>query len=77
MSTSRFIPARGRAGGVCLRDTMRGNRIVCFFDRDWQTFGYRTERADAAAMLMAETCAEALNAKHEAVMQAKQAEAAQ
>jgi len=56
---------------------MRGNRIVCFFDRDWQTFGYRTERADAAAMLMAETCAEALNAKHEAVMQAKQAEAAQ
>ena len=64
MTTPRFIPVRGRAGSVCIRDTMR-NRLVCIFERDWQTYGYRTERADAAAVLMSETCAEALNRKYE------------
>lgn len=76
MTSPRFVPSHGRAGGICLRDTLRGNRIVCFFDRDWQTYGYRNKRADEAALLMAETCAEALNRKYEEALQAKQ-EAAQ
>jgi len=72
----RFIPMRGRAGSVCIRDTVR-NRLVWIFERDWQTYGYRTERADAAAVLMSETCAEALNLKYEEALAKQQKEVAQ
>lgn len=69
---SRFIAARGSRGSVCIRDTARGNRMCCTFDRNFAGYGSDRDRADKAAMRMAEICAEALNRVHEEAMQAKQ-----
>lgn len=69
---SRFIAARGSRGSVCIRDTARGNRMAASFDRDWVGYGGDKERADTAALRMAEVCAEALNRVHEEAMQVKQ-----
>lgn len=62
----RFVASRGRLGSVCIRDTTRGNRMAASFERDWQAYGGDKDRADAAAMRMAEICATALNQVHEA-----------
>ncbi|MBU1229233.1 MAG: hypothetical protein KKA55_06285 [Proteobacteria bacterium] len=66
MSDARFIADRGGHGSVCIRDTTRANRMACTFDRDFAFYSGDRDRATAAAMRMAEICAEALNAAHEA-----------
>lgn len=66
MTSPRFIADRGGHGSVCIRDTTRANRMCCSFERDFQAYGQDRDRATAAAMRMAEICAEALNAAHEA-----------
>lgn len=66
MTAARFIAARGRIGSVCIRDTTRGNRMCCTFDRDFAAYAGDRDRATVATMRMAEICAEALNTAHEA-----------
>lgn len=61
--SARFIVDRARHGSICLRDELRGNRMVATFYRDIERHG--KEKADAVGQQMAEICAEALNRKHE------------
>lgn len=70
MSAPRFIVDSGRHGSVALRDTVLG-RMVATFYRDWDRHGYRSEKADRVTREMADICADALNARHEAYMLAK------
>lgn len=67
----RFVAGRGRHGSICVRDLARGNRMAVGVPRDLGH--YASDKADAAALRIAEICAEALNRAHEA-MQAKQQE---
>lgn len=66
MSAARFIADRGGHGSVCIRDTTRANRMCCSLERDFAAYAGDRDRATAAAMRMAEICAEALNQAHEA-----------
>lgn len=57
MSTARFIVSRAQHGSPIIRDT-KGNRPVLVLLRDTEA---AKEKADAAAMRMADICAQALN----------------
>jgi hypothetical protein len=62
MTTPRFIVARAAGDTVTIRDTQK-KRLAGIFPRDTSL---PEDKAEAAAMAMAETCAAALNLRCEA-----------
>lgn len=64
MSTPRFAIGRAYNGSVLIKDSQRGNRAAIIILRDLD--GLPQDKADAAAVRMAEICMEALNRAHEA-----------
>jgi hypothetical protein len=62
MAVPRFVVARAAGDTVTLRDTEK-LRLAAIFPRDTSL---PEDKAEAAAVCMAETCAEALNLKIEA-----------
>lgn len=62
MNAPRFQVARSANETITLRDTLR-KRLAVVFLRDTTI---AQDKADAAALRMAEICAEALNQVHEA-----------
>lgn len=71
MSIPRFIVARSAGESVTLRDTER-KRLAVIFLRD---NSLPVDKAEAAAVNMAEVCALALNRVHEAAQAKKHNEA--
>jgi hypothetical protein len=70
MAVPRFIVARAAGDSVTLRDTER-KRLAVVFLRD---NSLPNDKAEAAAVRMAETCALALNQVHEAAQAKMQKE---
>lgn len=66
----RFIVARAAGDSVILRDTEK-KRLAAIIPRDCSL---SEDKAEAAAVNMAEVCAQALNQVHEAVQAKKQKE---
>ncbi len=67
----RFVLARSAGDSVILRDTEK-KRLAAIFPRD---NSLPESKAEAAAVNMAEVCAEALNRTHAAFMAQRQKEA--
>ncbi|SNS06256.1 hypothetical protein SAMN04488503_2515 [Humidesulfovibrio mexicanus] len=67
----RFIVARAAGDSVILRDTEK-KRLAAIIPRDCSL---PEDKAEAAAVNMAEVCAEALNRKYAAFMAQRQKEA--
>jgi hypothetical protein len=61
VSAPRFVVARAAGDSVTLRDTIK-KRLAAIFPRDTSL---AEDKAEAAALAMAEICAAALNQIHE------------
>lgn len=70
MTIPRFIVARAAGDSVTLRDTEK-KRLAAIFPRD---NSLPQDKAEAAAVRMAEVCAKALNLVHEAAQARQQQE---